>query len=128
MQERNGRSCGKVRVRLIKWSVCHYGPEPSTASGSPAAGRVRHRAVCVSLLPVRSADEHRRFQYIYVYIMKYSVYDIPRRFCCTFNDCCVCPECCRTFYLWKEYALFGWVSLAPRVPGVAALTAGLGRE
>ena len=33
MQKRNGRSCGKVSVRLIKWSVCYYNPEPSTASG-----------------------------------------------------------------------------------------------
>ena len=29
MQKRNGRPCGKVPVRLIKWSVFHYSPEPS---------------------------------------------------------------------------------------------------
>ena len=34
MQKRNGRSCGKVPVRLIKWSVCYYSPEPFTASGN----------------------------------------------------------------------------------------------
>ena len=30
----NGKACGKVQVRLTKWSVCYYSPEPSAASGS----------------------------------------------------------------------------------------------
>ena len=34
MQKRNGRSCGNIPLRLTKWSVCYYSPEPSTASGS----------------------------------------------------------------------------------------------
>ena len=40
----------------------------------------------------------------------------------------MCPERCRTFYLWKEYALFGCVSLAPRFPwhGSSCVDSGVG--
>ena len=34
MQKRNVRSCGKISVRLIQWSVCYHSLEPSTARGS----------------------------------------------------------------------------------------------
>ena len=34
MQRRRDRSCGKVPVRIILWSVSYYRPGPSIASGS----------------------------------------------------------------------------------------------